>query len=155
MGRKYLNAQLDEDTELWQEFTEFQESEGYQSKSEAVRAAVRRGIMDDLHEEGDEADGAPVGFVAAGLQALDDEAYALVRDSVISTAVLLILSAVIGTAAPWWGSLLTGPVIGAALAVSVLGGLGGVIGLLHRIAEWAGYTGAETADSASGVADGQ
>lgn len=43
---QFLNAQVDEDTELWTAFDEFQETEGYESKSEAVRAAVRRGVMD-------------------------------------------------------------------------------------------------------------
>lgn len=43
---QFLNAQIDEDTELWAAFDEWREQEGYESKSEAVRAAVRRGVME-------------------------------------------------------------------------------------------------------------
>lgn len=42
---KYLNSKVDSESELWQDFDEFQAE--YESKSEAVRAAVRRGVSDD------------------------------------------------------------------------------------------------------------
>jgi VIT1/CCC1 family predicted Fe2+/Mn2+ transporter len=48
---QFLNAQIDEDTELWAAFDEWKEEEGYESKSEAVRAAVRRGVMDEDGEK--------------------------------------------------------------------------------------------------------
>lgn len=48
---QFLNAQIDEDTELWAAFAEWKEEEGYESKSEAVRAAVRRGVMDEDGEK--------------------------------------------------------------------------------------------------------
>jgi Arc/MetJ-type ribon-helix-helix transcriptional regulator len=38
-----LSAQVREDSALWEEFEEF--SAGYESKSEAVRAAVREGLQ--------------------------------------------------------------------------------------------------------------
>lgn len=48
---QFLNAQIDEDSELWAAFDEWKEQEGYESKSEAVRAAVRRGVMDEDGEK--------------------------------------------------------------------------------------------------------
>lgn len=48
---QFLNAQVDEDTELWTAFAEFKEQKGYESKSEAVRAAVRAGVMDEDEDE--------------------------------------------------------------------------------------------------------
>ena len=42
MSTKTVGAQMDEDTDLYQEFDEF--ADEYQSQSEAVRAALRRGI---------------------------------------------------------------------------------------------------------------
>jgi len=51
VGRKTISAQVDEDGELWKEFSEYRQK--YESKSEAVRAAVRAGIEAETEDADD------------------------------------------------------------------------------------------------------
>jgi len=47
MGEKqYVAAQIDEDSPLYQQFAEYEESEGFESRSEAVRSLLRQGLDD-------------------------------------------------------------------------------------------------------------
>ncbi|MFB6256294.1 MAG: ribbon-helix-helix domain-containing protein [Haloplanus sp.] len=55
MGDKLLSVRVDEDTALWREFEEF--AEDYQNKSEAARAALRRGLELDGRRSGTSARG--------------------------------------------------------------------------------------------------
>ena len=45
-SRENLAAQVDTDAALYERFEEFREMNGFESKSEAVRQAIRRGLTD-------------------------------------------------------------------------------------------------------------
>jgi len=49
--REMLSAQVSKDSALWEDFSEFKERNGFESRSEAMRAALRQGIEADKRDE--------------------------------------------------------------------------------------------------------
>jgi hypothetical protein len=123
MGMKTVATKIDEDGELYQDFEEFVKH--HDTTSEAVRRALREGLNEVQDDE-------PVGFVDAAVNALADDAYGLIRDSVITTAVLLMFSTVISAYSPWWAGAVLNTAIAAGVGISLLAGVGGVIGVTIR-----------------------
>jgi len=80
--RQYVAAQIDEDSPLYQDFSEYEESEGFESRSEAVRSLLRQGLDEEREDPfADRPSGALAGllwesrqlrhqFVIAGLVAV-------------------------------------------------------------------------------------
>jgi len=126
---EHMTARVSSDSRLWEDFEDFREREGYESKSEAVRAAVRRGVL----EQSDAGQGAEdTGLFTGGLHALGSDWYPLARDAVIVAGVALLLQSVVsGTAAA--------AVSAVAVAIAGVAFLGAVAGLAVRLMDAAGY----------------
>jgi len=131
MADQFLNAQVDDETELWGAFEEFREQQGYQSKSEAVREAVRRGVLED-RVNGPAHDAEETGLFTGGLRALGSDWYQLARDAVIVAGVALLLQSVVS-------GTIAAAVASAAVTISAVAFLGAVIGVSVRLMDAAGY----------------
>lgn len=49
--REMLSAQVSKDSALWEDFSEYKERNGFESRSEAMRAALRQGIEADERDD--------------------------------------------------------------------------------------------------------
>jgi hypothetical protein len=126
--QKTLGVKVDVTSDLYNDFQEF--SEEYETRSEAMRAAMRKGIAS---EAGDEPDSDPDGVFAAGLSALEDDAYQLARDGVLFAVLVLLLQSAVTSFAPVWLGTVATVVTVAALAVCLLALVGAVAGLYAKL----------------------
>lgn len=53
---QYVAAQIDEDSPLYQRFAEYEESQGFESRSEAVRSVLRTALEEELSDDDPAAD---------------------------------------------------------------------------------------------------
>lgn len=150
MSKEYLSAEVSDDSKLWSEFESWQQAEGFESKSEAVREAVRRGLDEDgdTNEE-------PVGIFAAGLSGLADESYELVRDSLLLAAAALVLQVMATSVGVGRLDVVVSALVVVLLGVALIAMSGAVAGVYIRARDVLlsddAHPQDETADSPEGV----
>jgi len=118
--RHMLSAQLQTDSPLNERFEEFRETEGFESKSEAVRAALRLGLDDYESDDGPD-------------RSATDELLLSTASNLATIAIVVALVAAAGLLSPAAGGLVGGVSLVSALvligevryqAVRTLGPLG-------------------------------
>ena len=116
MGEKqYVAAQIDEDSPLYQQFEDYENSEGFESRSEAVRSLLRQGL------DGGES-GPSIGkWEMVAEQALYAVTFALMV-AIISTVSFVVAVVLAGYPSPW--SLISASVLVGSLLAATTGGLG-------------------------------
>ena len=119
--RIMLSAQVSTGSTLHEQFTEYQDSKGFESKSEAVRAAVRDGIEANREQE----EAGPWSLLAsvAGEQ-LTDQISLLGRYLLYTGVALLLVEFQIFAAPVWIGMAAVFGVLALATALSTLSTVG-------------------------------
>lgn len=119
--REMLSAQVSKDSALWEDFSEYKERNGFESRSEAMRAALRQGIEADERDD------------TAGVEELRDELREL-RDrqrTPLEEAGYLFAAVVAGTSPLamiyWTGTFSTALAFAGGLAVALMGLLVGAV----------------------------
>jgi len=132
MSKKTLAVKLDEDGDLYNDFSEVEA--GRETTSETMRTIMRAGL--ESMEDGDDP---PNGLFTSGLGALGGEWYSLARDAVLMAGLALVIQSVISAYGPVWAGTLATVVTVGAVGIAAVAFLGAVAGLSARLMDAVGY----------------